>query len=366
MLRTSAGSSPCSTKTAPFGEFGPYAFGLHAESNTVTSPDCSCPPSFPLRRYRLGVGGRLDDADRFEPRALRGERSVSARGCVKDHEADLVLGNVDRLLEAERLRRASVWRCGARFVFCRPSVTIDAGNIVSELVGREQELATLDTFIGNVGGATSVLVLAGEAGIGKSTLWLAGVELARARGLRVLSSRPAENERSLAHVGLGDLFEDVLDDVLPTLAAPRRYALEVALLLEPIARPVDRRAVAVAVRGALQLLSDQSPLLIAVDDVQWLDPSSSSALAFALRRPTGSNVSCLLARRVAGGDMPSELEGAFGSEHIQRVPIGPLSVGALHRLLRDRLGRAFGRQTLLRIHERSGGNPFFALELRRR
>ena len=69
---------------------------------------------------------------------------------------------------------------------------------MSELVGREQELASLDTFIGNVGGETSVLVLAGEAGIGKSTLWLAGVESARARGLRVLSSRPAENERSLA------------------------------------------------------------------------------------------------------------------------------------------------------------------------
>ena len=55
-------------------------------------------------------------------------------------------------------------------MFCRASVTIDAGNIVSELVGREQELASLDTFIGNVGGETSVLVLAGEAGIGKSTV----------------------------------------------------------------------------------------------------------------------------------------------------------------------------------------------------
>ena len=62
---------------------------------------------------------------------------------------------------------------------------------------------------------------------------------------------------------------------------------------------------------------------------------------------------------------PSGLEQALGAERVERLPVGPLSVGALHRLLRDRLGRPFARQTLLRIHERSGGNPFFALELAR-
>ena len=84
-------------------------------------------------------------------------------------------------------------------------------------MGREEELGSLYAFIGDAGGPLAALVLEGEAGIGKSTLWLAGVEHARTRGLRVLSSRPAEAERSLAHVGLGDLFEDVLDDVLPAL-----------------------------------------------------------------------------------------------------------------------------------------------------
>ena len=73
----------------------------------------------------------------------------------------------------------------------------------------------------------------------------------------------------------------------------------------------------------------------------------------------------LLARRLADGAEPSELEQAVGAERVERLPVGPLSVGALHRLLRDRLGPAFARQTLLRIHERSGGNPFFALELAR-
>jgi DNA-binding CsgD family transcriptional regulator len=209
-------------------------------------------------------------------------------------------------------------------------------------------------------------VLEGDAGIGKSTLWEAGVEHARAQGLRVLSSRPAEGERGLAHASLGDLFEDVLDDVLPVLSRPRRRALEVALLREEASiDPVDRRALAVAVRDALQVLSERAPTLIAIDDVQWLDPSSSSALAFALRRLEGNHVLLLLARRLADEARPSAVERAMAAEGVRQVLVGPLSAGALHRFLRDRLERPFARQTLLRIHERSGGNPFFALELAR-
>jgi DNA-binding CsgD family transcriptional regulator len=243
------------------------------------------------------------------------------------------------------------------------SVTISS---VLEIVGREEELGSLYAFIGEAGGRLAALVLEGEAGIGKSTLWLAGLEHARTRGLRVLSSRPAEAERSLAHVGLGDLFADVLDDVLPALTAPRRRVLEVALLREEASGDrVDDRALAVTVHGVLQVLSEREPILIAVDDVQWLDPSSSSALAFALRRLDENQVLVLLARRLVDGARPSGLEQALSAECVQRLPVGPLSVGALHRFLRDRLDRSFARQTLLRIHERSGGNPFFALELAR-
>ena len=243
------------------------------------------------------------------------------------------------------------------------SVTIKS---VFEIVGREAELGSLYAFIGEAGGRLAALVLEGEAGIGKSTLWLAGLEHARTRGLRVLSSRPAEAERSLAHVGLGDLFADVLDDVLPALTAPRRRALEIALLREEApGDPVDDRALAVTVHDVLQILSEREPILIAVDDVQWLDPSSSSALAFALRRLYENQVLVLLARRLVDGAQPSGLEQALSGECIQRLTVGPLSVGALHRFLRDRLDRPFARQTLLRIHERSGGNPFLALELAR-
>jgi len=237
--------------------------------------------------------------------------------------------------------------------------------MVFELVGREEELDALRAFIGEPYDGPAAVVLEGEAGIGKSTLWLAGVEHARASGFRVLSSRPAEAERGLAHVGLGDLLEDVLDDVLPGLAPPRRRALEGALLLaEEAGERVDSRALGLAVRNSLQALAGDGPVLVAIDDVQWLDDSSARTLAFALRR-IGGRLRLLLARRLDDRARPSELEQALDAESVRRLAVGPLSVGALHRFLHDRLGRPFARQTLLRIHERSGGNPFFALELAR-
>src|SRR5947209_2112672 len=122
-----------------------------------------------------------------------------------------------------------------------------------DIVGREEELGRLHGFVGRAGDGPAALVLEGEPGIGKSTLWLAGVGHAKELGVRVLSSRPAEAEQSLAHVGLGDLFADVLEDVLPRLPAPRRRVLEVALLLEEAsADPVDHRTLAVAVQSVLQ------------------------------------------------------------------------------------------------------------------
>jgi AAA ATPase domain len=129
--------------------------------------------------------------------------------------------------------------------------------MVLEIVGRDQELAAVRAFVGRTGEDVGALVLEGEAGIGKSTLWLAGVEEARALGERVLSSRPAEAERDLAHVGLADLFEPVLDDVLPSLAAPRRRRLHrLAGLQLPLSGqdrsdlPVARRRRVQAVPGA--------------------------------------------------------------------------------------------------------------------
>ena len=248
--------------------------------------------------------------------------------------------------------------------FPTASVTIVPKRMDMRIVSREAELASIDAFLYRRSEGSSALILEGEAGIGKSTLWRAGVDRARAHGWRVLVSQPAEAEQHLAHVGLGDLFEGVLGDVLAALPAPRRRALEVSLLLEEVSGDrVDRSALALAVRGVLELLSEREPVLVAVDDVQWLDlprrPRLRSRYAGFLRE----RVRLLLAHRVIEGGRPVELVMALDAERVQHVPVGPLSVGALHRFCATRLGRPFARQTLLRIHERSGGNPFFALEL---
>jgi hypothetical protein len=79
--------------------------------------------------------------------------------------------------------------------------------MTGEIVGRDEELGSVSALVGRAAEGPAALVLEGEAGIGKSTLWLAGVVAAEERGLRVLSSRPAEAEQGLAHTGLGDLFE---------------------------------------------------------------------------------------------------------------------------------------------------------------
>ena len=235
-----------------------------------------------------------------------------------------------------------------------------------EIVGRDEELGALDGFLGSKAAlGPGALVLEGEAGIGKSTLWLAGIEAARERGLRVLSARPAEVELGVAHAGLGDLLEDALQDVLHELTAPRRRALEIALLIrDDIEEPVDFRTLAVAVRSALQLLAAREPVLIAIDDVHWLDLSSADALAFALRRLVDEDIRILLTRRLGDGT-PSELVGALDESRTTSLRVGPLSAGALHEVLQRQLGRGFARPTLLRLHEASGGNPFFSLALAR-
>jgi DNA-binding CsgD family transcriptional regulator len=231
------------------------------------------------------------------------------------------------------------------------------------IVGRDAELGSVHSFLDRDPEGPATLVLEGAAGIGKSTIWLAGVEAARERGLCVLVSRPAELERGLAHAGLGDLFDEVLERVLPELSPPRRRALEVALLVEDASRGADPRTLGVAVRSALEALAAETPVVLAVDDVQWLDPSSASVLTFALRRMGEQPVHVLLARRTGEQAAPSELESAFETDRIERLPVGPLSLGALHTLLQARLGRTFARPSLLRVHETSGGNPFYALEL---
>jgi hypothetical protein len=232
------------------------------------------------------------------------------------------------------------------------------------IVGRDEELAAVTAFVD--GDLPTVLVLDGEAGIGKTTLFEAAVSEARERGFAVFSCRPAGAEAAFSFAALADLLRPVLPEGLAWLPSPQRRALAAALLLEDVEGSApDERAIAFAV---FQLLREDrsEPLLVAVDDAQWLDPASASVLGFALRRLTGAPAAILIARRSDGSEaVPLGLERAFPDERLRRLRLGPLSVGATHRLLRERLGVSFRRHTLLQLHQRSGGSPFYALEFAR-
>jgi DNA-binding CsgD family transcriptional regulator len=202
--------------------------------------------------------------------------------------------------------------------------------------------------------------VAGEAGIGKTALWLAGIDAAAARGYRILSARPSEAETRYSFVGLADLLGNAAGDLLRELPPIQRRALEAALLLGDSEIHADDRAVAAAFLAVLRLLAADAPVCLAVDDVQWLDTASLAALRYFLARLGHEPVAALLAVR---DDLPPWVRRAVPEDRLRTVEISGLSVGATRELLRVRLGATFPRPTLIRLWETSRGNPFFALEL---
>lgn len=237
-----------------------------------------------------------------------------------------------------------------------------------EIVGRDEELATIAKFLEAPSRLPRALLIAGDAGIGKTTLWREAVSLARTRSYRVLAASPVAAEAKLSFASLADLLEDDLDQVLPKLPAPQARALRVALLLEDAAgSPPEPRAAAAALLGALRILAWDSPVLVALDDVQWLDEASAEALGFATRRIRQESIGLLAAQRVTDEheEAPSSLRQAFREDRLVRVTLRPLTLGALQHILRARLGGQFPRSVLRRIHDVSAGNPFFALEIAR-
>ena len=119
----------------------------------------------------------------------------------------------------------------------------------------------------------------------------------------MLTSRPVEAEIALPFAVLGDLLGDVPDAALGRLPDPQREALEVALLRAGAKRGgLQRRAVALGVLGAIRVLAEDTPLVVAIDDAQWLDPPSADALAFAARRLRDEPIGFLLARRAEASE----------------------------------------------------------------
>ncbi|HET9241866.1 MAG TPA: AAA family ATPase, partial [Gaiella sp.] len=234
---------------------------------------------------------------------------------------------------------------------------------MEKIIGREQQLASLDAFIEHVQDRPVSLLLDGEPGSGKTTLWLHGSEAARAAGVRILTARPLEAEAGFSFSAIGDLLAET-HDVIDALPEPQARALRIALLLVPAGdAPADERAVGLGLLGVLRRLAEESPVVVAVDDLQWLDEPSARALGFAARRLDGERVGLLAAARPVTPSLPFAPERAFPA--LTRVPVGPLTRDEVHRLAERRLAVTLSRPALQDVYTTSGGNPLYALELAR-
>lgn len=228
------------------------------------------------------------------------------------------------------------------------------------LIGRESELERIGDFVSSDLPARALL-FTGAPGIGKTALWEAGVELAGQRGFRVLTARPNEAEALHSFAGLFDLLESVGAGTLAELPGPQRRALEVALLRsDPEDTAPDPFAIAAGLLGVLRHLAASTALLVAIDDLQWLDPASAGALAFAARRLDTPQGRFLFARRA--GD-PAEVEAALSPDGLRRLDVRPLSVEGTYRLLAQRLGLTLAPRPLQRLFAATHGIPLLVLEM---
>ena len=238
----------------------------------------------------------------------------------------------------------------------------------ADIVGRTLELQAVDRFLAaataDPTGATGLLI-EGDAGVGKSMLWRAAIGLARERSIDVLLCAPAAVEQALSFVALRDLVGGLPSEELDRLPPPQRKAIGAALLRLPADGAVDQGALGVALTAVMRHRAADRQTILAIDDTQWLDPPSARTLAFAVRRLGDARLGLLLTRR-SGEDAPLFEEADQALEgRSQRIRLGPISFGALHRLLTLRTGHRFARPVVARIERASGGNPMTALEIAR-
>jgi DNA-binding CsgD family transcriptional regulator len=210
------------------------------------------------------------------------------------------------------------------------------------------------------------LVVEGEAGIGKTTLMLGAAGEAESRGFRVLSAQGSPAEVTYAYAAVADLLRDVDIDLLAALPDLQRVALERARIgeVDSGGPATDERMVANALLSVIERITAQGPVLLVIDDAQWLDASSRAVIGFAARRLTGP-VGMVVSFRTGEADSADERSWLQfrQPETITRVRMRPLSLGAVHALVAARLGHTLPRPTITQIYEISGGNPLFAIEL---
>ena len=233
------------------------------------------------------------------------------------------------------------------------------------LFGRDAERAHLERLLDLTASGPVGCILEGEPGIGKTTVWRAAVESARQRGYQILEAAPSEPDSVLAFSGLNDLFDRIPEALLDTLPDAQAHAMRAALLAGDLPNGSrDMQALPRAVLAVLRALAADSPVLIAIDDEQWLDPASARVIAFALCRLREETIAVILARRPQPESaLSTELGRRFGGRGIETIPIRPLPASEIKMLLEARLNRTISRPLLRRIHRSAGGNPLYALAI---
>ena len=233
-----------------------------------------------------------------------------------------------------------------------------------EPIGRDAEGAVIEAFLDRIASGPVALVLSGPAGIGKSTVWRAAIDEARRRGYRALVTRGVEAEAELAFAGLADLFATSFDEVAYRLPVAQRNALEVTLQRAPgQGQPPSPLAISLAALGVVRALAEATPIIVAADDLPWLDKPSARVLDFLVRRIGDVRVGFLTAFRTTA-ESPDGPQFEFAGP-VERLEVGPLDLDAIDALLRRDLDLALPRPDLAWVHRESRGNAFVALELGR-
>src|SRR4051812_2170835 len=206
------------------------------------------------------------------------------------------------------------------------------------LLGRASEREALDRLLENVRrGQSAVLVVRGEAGVGKTALLQHCAQ--EASGFRVARIAGVESEMELPFAGLHQLCAPMLGR-LDALPEPQQAALGVALGLSTGAAP-DRFLVALAALSLLAEIAAERPLLCVVDDAQWLDAASGQVLGFVARRLLAESVAIVFAVREPTNErelvgLPELTLGGL-SEEDARALLATVIPGRLDERVRDRL-----------------------------
>ncbi|TCO19736.1 regulatory LuxR family protein [Kribbella steppae] len=233
---------------------------------------------------------------------------------------------------------------------------VSSGDLGTGLLDRRGERAAVDRALDRArAGNSTVLVVRGEPGIGKTALLDYAVRRASASEFRVVRAGGVESEMELVFAGLHQLCMPLLGR-LEQLPKPQRDALAVAFGMREGQAP-DRFLVGLAVLSLLAATAEDQPLACVVDDAQWLDRSSLQCMAFAARRLLAEPVALIFAARGPGGD--HELAGMPG------LTVTGLGHDDARALLATAIGGRVDAEVRDRIIAETGGNPLALLQLPR-